>query len=77
MSREDEYIPSVISATRSKHKNCSCNLCHKLDFVTKLTYTTTAFYKADGFRRLSQHTHELWMCDECKEKLMGILEVTR
>lgn len=78
MSRQDEYIPAVISAQRSKADNCCCNLCFKLSYVTKLNYPTTGYYKIgkDKKRELSQERHEIWICDECRAKLIDVLEVT-
>lgn len=78
MSREDEYIPAVISAERSKADNCCCNMCHGLGYVTKLNYPTTAYYKTGNGneRQLSQHRNEIWICDECINKIIFVIGST-
>lgn len=74
MSRQDEKIPSVISGKRSEYSNCCCDMCHGLDYVAKIKYPITNYYKATKYRELQAEYHEIWICDECRKKLIGILE---
>lgn len=66
--------PSEITAQRSESSACICDMCHKLDSVTQLTYTVTKFFEQS---RLKQVKRSLWMCDECREKVIKALESAR
>lgn len=64
-----DCIPADIGAVRSKEPYW-CEMCHKTEHVTILQYPIT---KNFGEGRLSQVRRELWMCDECREKVIRAL----
>lgn len=72
MSRADEKIPAKITGARSKYNNCCCDMCHGLGYVVKIRYPRTLYY--DG-KKLEPRYNELWICDECRAKLIDALNV--
>ena len=63
-----ELVPSTITVKRSESKWCVCKLCGKVDFVTRIHYTLPKFTE-HGVQRHKR----LWLCDECKQKLLDAL----
>ena len=65
-----DFIPANIKAERSEYNNCICEMCHGTGYVTKISYPITLYH--DG-KKLSQKKHSIWLCDECRDKLMKAL----
>lgn len=71
--RTEERIPAVISGARSEYDNCSCDMCHGLGYVAKVKYPITGYSRKDRYKTLRQAEHTIWICDECRRKLIDIL----
>lgn len=65
----NDYIPSEIHATKSEDPYW-CEMCHKTAYITVLSYPITKNFEGG---RLSQVRREIWMCDECREKVIKAL----
>lgn len=63
MRRSDEKIPVKIS---------HCDICHELDYVTKIAYTNDVCHKESNFTKLDTEIKVLWLCDECKENFFRL-----
>ena len=69
-----EIIPIHPTAEWSKSKFCMCTACHKEDYVLKVEWQETGYWlKEDGTRPLSQKRNSLWLCDECRKKMLECL----
>jgi uncharacterized protein YlaI len=64
-------IPADVTVKRSENSESICDMCHKLDSVTQLTYTIAKYFEQS---QLKQVKRSLWMCDECREKVIKALE---
>lgn len=55
----------------SKQTNCSCDACHDIDRVVKVTLPKTLYF--DG-NTLSTKYNEYWLCGGCRTKLVHALD---
>lgn len=70
MDRWSMKAQVAFSAERRRADNCCCDACFALGQVTALTYPITRFF--DG-RNISTKHREMWLCDECRAKLVHAL----
>lgn len=67
----EEYMDGVrFQVVRSTGNYCCCNGCFKCTRVNKLFYPETCYHDK---RRLSTKTLQMWLCDECTQKLIDAL----
>ena len=73
-----DCIPIHPTAEWSKSKFCMCTACHKMDYVLMVEWQETGYWlKDDGTRPLSQKIKSLWLCDECRKKMLECLNEER
>ena len=63
MRGSDEKFPVKISR---------CDMCHGLDYVTKIAYACDRYPKENNFAKLGTEIKILWLCDECKESFFRL-----
>ena len=69
-----DYIPINPWSERSEYNNCMCDFCHNVTSVVKLHYQKTGYYlQKDGKRPLSQKECQVWICDDCRNKIIDCL----
>ena len=59
-------------AKMSTYDNCVCNACHGVGKVIKLEIPETKYF--DGNNLTTNYT-ELWLCMDCRKKLIQALNV--
>jgi len=65
-----DKLDVAFRAVESEYDNCSCDCCHALERVTKLSIPATKFY--DGHNLTTKYLI-FWMCGLCRDKLMQAL----
>ena len=66
----EDKLDVSFEATKSKHDNCACTCCHGIGSVLKIRMPETLYH--DG-RKLPTKYSNLWICDNCREKLVAAL----
>ena len=73
-SKKEHIIPIHPWSELADSDYYVCNGCRKIARVVKLQYQTTGLYEqSNGERALSQKERELWLCADCREKIIDAL----
>ena len=65
-----DRLDVTFKAVESRQNNCICDCCHGSGRVLKLRMPRTLYH--DG-RALTTKYSDLWICNECRIKLMAAL----
>lgn len=67
----NDKLPQTFRGKRSKHNDYICDCCHGLGYVVKFEMPITLYY--DG-KHLTTRYKIIWICDECRIKLIDALQ---
>ncbi len=70
MTRQERI--ATISAVRSTHAKCDCDMCHARGHVTKIYYPLATFNRNTG--EYMQISRQIWICDTCRASLLDALQ---
>jgi hypothetical protein len=66
-----EKLNVKFETSMSGSENCTCDACHDVSRVMKVTLPRTKFY--DG-KKLSAKYEQYWLCAPCRTKLTHALD---